>query len=209
MTLPDTGVSSRRQQRRAVETRAALLRTATEMFSASGFDSISIRQLEEMAGVKRGLAAYHFGDKDHLWMAAVDQLFAVLIEDFVSRVTGLADVAPEEAARGFIKAFVRYSAHFPQLNRLMMQECMSDSWRVAYIVDNHVRPMLDDLTALMPEAAKLLWGSRDAHRYYLYVGASAFVFSAEQECLRLFGVSPRTEDFIEQHANLVAKILLQ
>ncbi|MEH6637262.1 MAG: hypothetical protein V7700_17210 [Halioglobus sp.] len=32
----------------------------------------------------------------------------------------------------------------------------------------------------MTEAAKLLWGSLDAHRYYLYVGASAFVFSAEQ-----------------------------
>jgi len=104
---------------------------------------------------------------------------------------------------------VRYSASHPEVNRLMMQECMADSWRLAYIVDKHVRPMLDNLARVMPEAAQLLLGERDAHRYYLYIGASAFVFSAEQECRRLFGISPRTEEFIERHATLVANMLLQ
>jgi AcrR family transcriptional regulator len=199
---------TRRPQQRALETRTALLDTAIDGFSAKGFDGISVRQLEEAAGVKRGLVAYHFGDKDGLWRAAVAQLFTALGEDFTSRVEALVDIAPEEAARAIIRAFVRYSAAHPELNRLMMQESLSDSWRVATLVDEHIRPMLDGLAEIMPEAAALIWGKGEPHRYYTFIGASAFVFSAEQECRRLFGVSPREDTFVERHADMVVALLL-
>ncbi len=198
----------RRQQQRAIETRTALLDTATAAFSAKGFDGISIRQLEELAGVKRGLVAYHFSDKDHLWRAVVDRLFGELAQEFVARIEALVDIAPEEAARGMVRAFVRYSAAHPELNRLMMQESMSDSWRVGYIVDQHIRPLLDNLAGIMPEAADRIWGSADPHRYYTFIGASAFVFTAEQECRRLFGRSPLEDDFVERHADFVVALLL-
>jgi AcrR family transcriptional regulator len=199
---------TRRPQQRALETRTALLDKAIDGFSAKGFDGISVRQLEEAAGVKRGLVAYHFGDKDGLWRAAVAQLFTALGEDFTGRVEALVDIAPEEAARAMIRAFVRYSAAHPELNRLMMQESLSDSWRVATLVDEHIRPMLDSLAEVMPEAAALIWGNGEPHRYYTFIGASAFVFSAEQECRRLFGVSPREDSFVERHADMVVTLLL-
>ncbi len=207
--MNDTPVTPRRKQQRAIETRTALLDTATAAFSARGFDSISIRQLEELAGVKRGLVAYHFGDKDRLWRNVVDRLFGELAEDFLARTRALADIAPEEAVRAMARAFVRYSAAHPELNRLMMQESMSDSWRVGYIVEEHIRPLLEALAAVMPEAAGKLWGDHDPHRYYTFIGASAFVFSAEQECRRLFGISPREEAFVERHADLVVDLLLK
>ncbi|MDH4040701.1 MAG: TetR family transcriptional regulator [Gammaproteobacteria bacterium] len=208
--MPDSsqGSSPRRQQQRAIDTRAVLLRTAITAFSERGFESVSVRQLEEAAGVKRGLVAYHFGDKEQLWRSAVEQLFAALRDDFVGRVETLVDIAPAEAARAMVRAFVRYSAAHPQLNRLMMQECTGDSWRVTCLVGEHIRPMLDGLTQVLPGAAALLWGERDAHRYYLFVGAAAFVFSAELECRQLFGVDPRAEEFVERHAELVANLLL-
>ncbi len=178
-------------------------------FSVGGYDSVSVRQLEEAAGVKRGLVAYHFGDKEGLWRAVVQQLFAALADDFINRIVTLGDVAPMEAARAMVKAFVRYSAAHPQLNRLMMQECAGDSWRVACIVEEYVAPMLERLGAALPEAAALLWGERDPHRYYLMVGAGAFVFSAEQECRHLFGIDPRAEAFVERHAELAADLLIR
>ena len=61
---------------------------------------------------------------------------------------------------------------------------------------------------IMPAAATLLWGDRDPHRYYLFIGASAFVFSAEQECRRLFGVAPRDAEFVERHTDLAVALLL-
>jgi AcrR family transcriptional regulator len=208
--MPETAQSAtpRRQQQRARETRGVLLQTAIDAFSTRGFESISVRQLEEIAGVKRGLVAYHFGDKEQLWRAAVEQLFTALVEEFMGRVSTLVDVVPAEAARAMVRAFVRYSAAYPAVNRLMMQECTSDSWRVDCIVDEHIRPMLESLYEVLPEASALLWGDRDPHRYYLFIGAGAFVFSAEQECQRLFATDPRKDTFVERHADMVADLLI-
>ena len=208
--MPETAQSAtpRRQQQRARETRGVLLQTAIDAFSTRGFESISVRQLEEIAGVKRGLVAYHFGDKEQLWRASVEQLFTALMEEFMGRVSTLVDVAPAEAARAMVRAFVRYSAAYPAVNRLMMQECTSDSWRVDCIVDEHIRPMLESLYEVLPEASALLWGDRDPHRYYLFIGAGAFVFSAEQECRRLFATDPRRDTFVERHADMVADLLI-
>ena len=208
MSTDNSRSGERRRQQRALDTRNALLDTAIKAFSLSGFEGISVRQLEEQAGVNRGLVAYHFGDKDQLWREAVDRLFAALADDFLGRVELLADVAPLEAARGMVRAFVRYSAAHPELNRLMMQESVSASWRVDYIVDQHIGPLVRNLSATMPEAAGLLWGAPDPHRYYLFIGASAFVFSAEEECRRLFGCSPRDADFVDRHADMVVSLLL-
>tara|TARA_R110002072_G_scaffold43340_1_gene121703 strand:- start:150 stop:788 length:639 start_codon:yes stop_codon:yes gene_type:complete len=201
-------VRRRRQQQRALATRDLLMNSATAMFSSKGFEGVSVRQLEEAAGVKRGLVAYHFNDKDHLWRAVVDNLFTALTENFLGRLEALADVSAQQAAQSLIRAFVRYSAANPALNRIMMQESMSDSWRVAYLVDEHIRPMLDNLSNVMPKAAELIWGDRSAHRYYVFIGASAFVFSAEQECLRLFDAAPRDADFVERHADMVVELLM-
>jgi AcrR family transcriptional regulator len=208
--MPDTNGSTRarRQQQRALETRAALLDTAIEVFSIAGYDGVSVRQLEERAGVKRGLVAYHFSDKEQLWRAAVDRLFEALAEDLLPRVESLADIAPLEAARGFVRTFVRYSAAHPALNRLMMQESVSASWRVDYIVDQHIAPLMKTLADMMPDAAQYVWGQRDPHRYYLLIGAAAFVFTAEEECRRLFNQSPREQAFVEKHADLVVSLLL-
>ena len=173
-------VPSRRPQQRAIETRGALLDTAIATFSTRGFDGISIRQLEELAGVKRGLVAYHFGDKDALWREAADRLFGELAEDFLSRLDTLSEVAPAEAARGIIRAFVRFSAARPELNRMMMQESVAESWRVAYIVNDKIKPLLDAVYDMMPEDSNLLWGDRDPHR----------------------------DDFVERHVDMVVNLLM-
>lgn len=208
MSTQNSAPQERRRQQRALDTRNALLDTAIAVFSQAGFEGISVRQLEERAGVKRGLVAYHFGDKDQLWRQAVDRLFDALAENFLGRVEQLAEVAPLEAARGLVRAFVRYSAAHPELNRLMMQESVSASWRVDYIVDRHIRPLMNNLAEVMPEAAELVWGRSDPHRYYLFIGASAFVFSAGEECRRLFGCSPRDADFVERQAEMAVSLLL-
>lgn len=201
----------RRTQQRSLETRGALLDAATRAFSTHGFDGVSARQLEELAGVNRGLVAYHFGDKDGLWRAVVDRIFVAFGALFGDRLPAFADVAAREAAKAFLRTFVRFSAEHPELNRLMLQECMQASWRVDYIVTTHVRPMLSRMKDSLPEVFRMLFGAGDGdpHRYYAMVGAGAFVFSAEPECAGLFAVQPRTEAFVERHAEFMAKLLLE
>ena len=203
----NTPRTSPRRQQRALETRGALLDTATLDFSTRGFDGVSVRQLEERAGVKRGLVAYHFQDKAQLWREAIDRLFDDMGDELLARARALADVTPREAARALARAFIRYSALHPELNRLMMQESMQSSWRVEHLVEAEIRPMLRDMKQRLPQATGAVWGDWDPHRYYIFIGAAAFAFSAAEECRVMFGRSPQEEEFVERHADLVLELL--
>jgi len=198
--------SERRVQQRALDTQHALLDTAIECFSRQGYDGVSVRRIEEQADVNRGLVAYHFGDKAELWRRAVHHLFAHMRSVMADAGDGHSgdDAA---LARVLARAFVRYSAERPALNRLMMQESLQASWRVEHLVEREIRPMMDDLLQRLPKASAMVWGNADPHRYYIFIGAAAFVFSAAEECRALFGDSPREAAFVERHADLVLKLL--
>ena len=203
--MASTG-SARRVQQRAIDTQDALLDTAVECFSRQGYDGVSVRSIEEQAGVNRGLVAYHFGDKAELWRRAVARLFAQM-SSVMAEAAGKQPQDGGELARILARAFVRYSAERPALNRLMMQESMQSSWRVEHLVEAEIRPMLADMERRLPAATRAVWGDRDPHRYYIFIGAAAFVFSAAQECRTMFGRSPQEKEFVERHADLVLELL--
>ncbi|MDW3099387.1 MAG: TetR/AcrR family transcriptional regulator [Alphaproteobacteria bacterium] len=202
--VPAKSDSPRRRapQKRAEETRELLLDAGTELFSSIGFDGVSVRTIESHAGVQRGLVAYHFDTKEAFWKQVVDRVFGRLSERS-AQVIGLMDsLSVRERIRIYVTTFVRFSAEVPEINRLMVQEGKAPSWRMDYIVDNHTRPM--------QQAAKEGLGIElDPHGFYLLVGAGAFVFSVEHECEKLFGVNPRSEEFVTRHAALVTEIIAQ
>lgn len=190
----------RAPQKRAEETREQLLAAATELFSSLGFEGVSARTIETHAGVQRGLIAYHFETKEALWRLVVDRLFAQLEERNRATAEAIRDLPRAERQHAYIATFVRFSAEVPALNRLMVQEGKARSWRMDYIVDTHVKKILE-------ETGDLLGNAIEPHGYYVMVGAGAFVFSMEHECERLFGVNPCESDFIDRHALIVAELI--
>lgn len=195
----------RAKQARAIETKANLLDAATDLFSTKGYEGTSVRQIEEHAEVQRGLLAYHFGNKDNLWRAVVDRMFNDLTADMVQRVNILNDVAQKEAAPALLRAFVRYSASHPELNRMIMLESVSAGWRIEYFVHEHIRPLLDRFKMIAD--APLQTNEEAAQFYYLLVGAGGFIFSVEHECEALFGFNPRKPEFVEKYAETLARLM--
>src|SRR5580658_2152227 len=59
------------RSRDAVASRDALLRAAQSLFGQQGFESTTIREIGEQAGVDAALIARHFGSKADLYIAAV------------------------------------------------------------------------------------------------------------------------------------------
>ncbi|MEP0070141.1 TetR/AcrR family transcriptional regulator [Pyruvatibacter sp.] len=200
--VPAKSDSPRRRapQKRAEETRELLLDAGTELFSSIGFDGVSVRTIESHAGVQRGLVAYHFDTKEAFWKQAVDRVFAQLVERF-SQVIDLMESLPlRERLKLYVTMFVRFSAEVPQLNRLMVQEGKAPSWRMDYIAEKYIIPMQAD-------TSKALGVDIDPHGFYLLVGAGAFVFSVEHECKKVFGIDPRSDEFITEHAAIVADVM--
>lgn len=191
----------RAPQRRAEETQDHLIDAAISLFAKHSYDGVSIRMIETEADVKRGLAAYHFGNKAELWRVSMSRLLDALGTEMaiVDKATqGLSRMARFRAA---IYSFMKFSARYPQLNHVMVQEAKVKTWRSDFLIEGFIRPLVE-------------WTERiadyriDVHTHYIMIGAATFVFNVEYECEALFGVNPRSEGFVEAHANATIEMLL-
>lgn len=192
----------RAPQKRAEDTQDHLITSAIELFSTAGYEGVSIRMIETHGNVKRGLVAYHFGNKDDLWKAAMTRLLTTLANE-MQRVEETTEGLSREAQfRAAMLAFMRYSARFPQLNHIMTHETTRKSWRSDFLLEGFVRPLVEWMN-------RLAGGTVDVHTHYILVGAATFVFNVQYECESLFGVNPQEPDFIRNHANTVVDMLLK
>ena len=67
-------------QQRADRTRALVIDETIRCILEEGFAAASAKHITERAGVTSGVVQYHFGDRDGLLMAVVDQGFAELTD---------------------------------------------------------------------------------------------------------------------------------
>jgi AcrR family transcriptional regulator len=70
-------------------TRERILEHARRLFAEKGFDATSVREITRAAGANLGAITYHFGSKESLYDAVLDQVFAPIRESSASaRVKG-------------------------------------------------------------------------------------------------------------------------
>jgi len=197
------------RQARAIATRERLLEAAIRRFASTGYDAATTRQIEQDAGVKRGLISYHFGSKEALWKAAAQWLFDRASKELLTTEKTAANIDEVARLRFFVRAFVHFSAHYPEVNRLMIREGMDDDWRLDWLVDNIVRPWYERVRVLFEEARRL-GATPDMeypHFYYILTSSAAMMFSMAPEARRLSGIDPLDDDVIAAHADALADLL--
>ena len=200
----------RRPQERAEITRGKLLEAAEAAFSARGFDAVTVREIEELAGVQRNLVRYHFGNKKALWKAVVGRLIGLLPlpqEDVAEESDEHEEGGRRARLASLIRGYVRFSAANPAFHRLMLQEGKQDSWRIRFLADAYLEPAMLRLRRIV-EAELRLSDEEFLHWYYLFVGAGPMPFSMAPEAFALFGVSTDCEAVIERHAEIMVDFLL-
>eukprot|EP01039_Chlorochromonas_danica_P018553 gene18553-22331_t len=57
------------------DARERIVSAARRHFAPAGFEGAATRQIAADAGVAQSLLLYHFGSKDALWRAVMDDLF--------------------------------------------------------------------------------------------------------------------------------------
>jgi AcrR family transcriptional regulator len=207
--VAQTTASVRRTRPSADATRERILTAALDVFSERGFDGASTREIAERAGVTQPLLNYHFSSKDELWRAAVDGVFAALVEAMGTRVDGLRGVDDLTSARLLVREFIAFSARHPQLHRIITQECKVDGPRMDWLVERHVRPLYDATTERLAALTEqgLLPSIPPAHLYYIVTGAGPTMFVLGPECRRLSGLDPTSDEVIDAHADAVCLLL--
>ncbi|MBV7534906.1 TetR/AcrR family transcriptional regulator [Duganella sp. sic0402] len=101
------------------ETRAKLLATARKAFAEHGYANTSMDEFTAAVGLTRGALYHHFGSKEKLLIAVIDQLEGELAQ----RLQQIADAAPTpwEAFRCRCRAYLEL-ALLPENRRIILQD---------------------------------------------------------------------------------------
>jgi len=195
----------------ALPTKSRIIEAAIQAFSIDGYEGASTRQIAAIAGENQGLITYHFGNKENLWRAAVDELFGGFRGQLETRAEALADADPATRIRLLVYFLVRYAAEHPEQMQLMVQEGKDDSPRTTWLVDRHIEPMFAFFTEVVrdAQAAGALPDVPVVHLFYTLIGATSLIFTHAPECKRLTGQDPMDDAMIEAHAETVASLILR
>jgi TetR/AcrR family transcriptional regulator len=189
--------------------RRNIIAAARTAFADLGFEGARLRSISDSAGVLHTAMLYHFKNKNTLWRAVVDDLFAEL----ETRLTEHQQEGPKqfqlEFARQRLRAFIRFSAERPELHRIMTNEGRASSERLTWLVEKHSRRMYDlmkNFTPLIDMPAGL---NQPIRLYYAIVGLATAPFTLAPEFKLLSGIDPFSEDELERTAEFVEVLLLR
>ncbi|HEY4204842.1 MAG TPA: TetR/AcrR family transcriptional regulator [Xanthobacteraceae bacterium] len=108
------------RRRDAAATRRKLLTAAREEFARSGFAGARVDEIAAKAGVNKQLVYHYFGDKDAMYFAVLEWIYAE-IRDY-ERDLKLNGLSPDNIIRRLIESSFDYLALHPDLVALLNDE---------------------------------------------------------------------------------------
>lgn len=112
-----TGQLTRKQSQ--ARTRSRLMHSATRVFARRGLQQASIDEVAADAGFTKGAFYANFQSKEDLFLAMLDERFALRLEEIEERSNNESEV--EEQARAVGEDFGRYLAGDPDWQRLFFE----------------------------------------------------------------------------------------
>jgi AcrR family transcriptional regulator len=165
-----------------------LIEAAALEFAERGFDGASVLTIAERAGVKQPLVNYHFGGKEGLWRAVVDEGY--------DSVRAIAELEPEAAEdplqrlKELLVTFAGVNARHRWIHAIVLKETSSAAGaRLDWLVDNHMVPFNRHLTAQIEAcvARGIFKPVPPQQAIVMFTGAVAGIFIASGLPSRLYG----------------------
>ena len=130
-------------------TRDAVFAAAAAMFSARGFDGVSMDDLARTAAVNKAMIYYHFADKLTLYRAVVGDGLKSM-GDTVGAIATSPDTPAGKLDR-FIEAFVRMTEIRPWMPAVMMREIAEGAPHLDLETLVHMRAIVGGFGAILKQ----------------------------------------------------------
>jgi len=119
--MPSRSAAPKPVRRRSsgLRTRAEIVAAAERHFAQSGFEAARLEDIAAEVGIRRAAIFYHFGDKQELYAAVLDEVFG----DWTAALpTG---GGPAERLEAALIGWIDYVALRPSVARLILREAAS------------------------------------------------------------------------------------
>jgi TetR/AcrR family transcriptional regulator len=184
------------------QTRSAILDAALKEFAQEGVSGARTDAIAQAAGVNKALLYYYFRDKESLYGAVLDRVFAGLAH--AVREVLDSDLPPREKVLAFASAHFDYVASSPLFPRLMQRELMragrAASPHIERIAQEHFRPTFAKLSAIF-EAGTRSGDFRQVdptHFVMSIIALNVFYFSSTPVIRIVLNEDPLTPERIAQ-----------
>jgi AcrR family transcriptional regulator len=190
-----------------------ILHAALEAFAASGYEGMSVRTVSANLGLSHETVNRRFGSKKDLYFAALDFGFTGLFDAIATeRARGPAELDDLAELREAIRTFMVAATTHPALGRILQQEGMVPSERLAYIVERAFAPgMLDMIEVTQRLTTAGVIRPTSARELFFLAQAGAAPFAA-QALSRTFDVIDGPLDpttYIDHVADVIVQGLLR
>jgi TetR/AcrR family transcriptional regulator len=102
-----------------LRTRAEIVASAERYFSERGFEATRLDDIAVDVGIRRAAIFYHFGDKQELYSAVLDEIFG----DWTAALPSAG--SPAERLEASLIGWIDYVARRPSVARLILREAAS------------------------------------------------------------------------------------
>ena len=173
----------------AEDARARMIRAGRAAFAAVGFEGASTRQIAGAADVAQSLLLYHFGSKEGLWRAVMDDVFAGVNARMTHTQSALRGASPGGRLMVLVRVFIDMCAEDADLHRIMSFEGRTPSERLEWLVDHHLRANYRETCALIrrgQDAGEVRPGDPTL-LYYSFIAIAGVAFSLAPEIALVSG----------------------
>ena len=133
------------------DTRTRMMHAAGPIFAEKGCDAATVREICAAAGTNVASINYHFGDKETLYHETVKLAHMLRLKQ-VPQPSPPKDATPEQRLRQFIEVMLTRMLgrnEFDWQNRLMMRELLEPTAACQPLVEEFIRPQLDQLLDIL------------------------------------------------------------
>jgi TetR/AcrR family transcriptional regulator len=105
-----------RRRKSGLKTRAEIVAAAERHFAERGFEATRLEDVATEVGIRRAAIFYHFGDKQELYTAVLDEIFGDWTSDLPT------DGSAGERLEASLIGWIDYVARRPTVARLILRE---------------------------------------------------------------------------------------
>ncbi len=138
-----------RRRSNGIRTRAEIVAAAERHFAERGFEAARLDDVADDVGIRRAAIFYHFGDKQELYRAVLDDLSGALLLSVAEAVSDEA-TSPSQRLIALVRASARAIAERPALAAFALREAMSSDPDV----ERRTNPLLGQIVALFDEGVR-------------------------------------------------------
>ncbi|QIB35217.1 TetR family transcriptional regulator [Ancylobacter pratisalsi] len=197
-------------KRNAVATRQRILEVAMGEFAEHGYSGSRIERISASADVNVGMIYHYFGNKDDLYLAALESSYKIIRDREQTLDVNEAD--PMLALKALIELTFDFLSTDPHFVRLIMNEnlMMGRTAQRSSTIPYMTRPLLESLRTILKrgQREKVFHRNIDAENFYVSILGLCFIHVSNRYTLSsMFQHDFAAPDWLERRKAVVVDVL--